>query len=115
MKARRILTATALAVLTTISLAGIAHATPPANDDGPVVRHRQAVQADRPCSSGLGAQFDCDQPAATTSPASPAPATESVWHQLTTVLSVAAVLSVLAALAAGLIWSRVRHRPREAI
>jgi hypothetical protein len=115
MKARRFLTATALAVLTTISLAGVAHATPPANDDGPVVRHRQAVQDDRLCSSGRGAQFDCDQPAAPASPATPAPATESVWRQLTTVLSVAAVLSVLAALAAGLIWSRVRHRPREAI
>jgi hypothetical protein len=115
MKARHFLTATALAVLTTLSLAGVAHATPPANDDGPVVRHRQAVQDDRHCSSGLGAQFDCDQPAAPASPAAPAPATGSAWRQLTTVLSVAAVLAVLAALAAGLIWSRVRHRPREAI
>jgi hypothetical protein len=115
MKARRFLTATALAVLTTISLAGVAHAIPPASDNGPVVRHRQAVQDDRPCNSGRGAQFDCDRPAAPASPATPAPATESVWRQLTTVLSVAAVLSVLAALAAGLIWSRVRHRPREAI
>jgi hypothetical protein len=115
MKARHILTATALAVLTTLSLAGVAHATPPVTDDGPVVRHRQAVQDDQHCNSGRGAQFDCDQPAAPASPAAPAPVTGSAWRQLTDVLSVAAVLAVLAALAAGLIWSRVRHRPREAI
>jgi hypothetical protein len=115
MKTRHFLTATALAVLTTLSLAGVAHATPPVNDDGPVVRHGQAIQDDQQCSSGRGAQFDCDQPAAPASPAAPAPATGSVRRQLTTVLLVTAVLAVLAALAAGLIWSRVRHRPREAI
>jgi uncharacterized protein involved in exopolysaccharide biosynthesis len=67
------------------------------------------------CDSGHGPQFDCDQPSAPASPAAPAPATESVWHQLATTLSITALLGLLAALAAGLIWSRLRHRPREAI
>jgi hypothetical protein len=115
MKPRRFLIATALAALTMLSLAGVAHATPPVSDDGPTVRHRQAVQDDRTCNSGHGAQFDCAQPSVPASPAAPAPAAESVWHQLATVLTLTAVLGVLAALAAGLIWSRLRHRPREAI
>lgn len=115
MKPRHFLTAAAVAALSMISLAGVAHATPPVGDGGPIVRHKQAIQDDRACNSGHGAQFDCAQPSAPASPATPAPATESVWRQLTTVLSITAVLGVLAALAAGLIRSRLRHRPREAI
>jgi hypothetical protein len=115
MKPRLFLTAAALAALSMLNLAGVADATPPVGDDGPTVRHQPAIQDDRVCDSGHGPQFDCDQPSTPASPATTAPATESVWRQLTTVLSITAVPGVLAALAAGLIWSRLRHRPREAI
>jgi hypothetical protein len=104
---RILLTATTLAALTVLSPAVAAHATPPQHD--PAGQDRVSV-----CNSGHGSQYDC--PSAIGAQPTPGPtATAPTGSQPTAVISIAAVLALVAVLATGGIWYRLRHRPREAI
>jgi hypothetical protein len=114
---RTLLTATALAALSTLTLAAGALAAPPQPDDSPRPRSELTTQ-DRlwVCESRHGPQYDCDQAPATGVPAATGDTTTApAWPRIAAVLSIAALLSVGVALTAGGLWTRLRHRPREAI
>jgi hypothetical protein len=105
---RLLLTATALAALSVLGPAA-AHATPPQHD--PASQDRVSV-----CNSGHGQQFDCDASPVGGQPATGLTATAPAGSQLAAVIiSIAAVLGLVVALATGGVWYRLRHRPREAI
>jgi hypothetical protein len=104
---RLLLTTTALAALSVLGPA-VAHATPPQHD--PASQDRVQV-----CNSGHGQQFDCDASAIGGQPTPGPTATAPAGSQLAVVISIAAVLGLVVALATGGVWYRLRHRPREAI
>ena len=105
---RILLTATALAALSVLGPAVAAHATPPQHD--PASQDRVSV-----CNSGHGYQFDCDASPIGGQPTPGPSATAPAGSQLAVVISIAAVLALVVALATGGVWYRLRHRPREAI
>jgi hypothetical protein len=105
---RILLTATTLAALSVLSPAVAAHATPPQHD--PASQDRVQV-----CNSGHGYQYDCPTSAIGSQPTPGPTATAPAASQPAAVISIAAVLALVVALATGGVWSRLRHRPREAI
>jgi hypothetical protein len=105
---RLLLTATTLAALSVLSPAVAAHATPPQHD--PASQDRVWV-----CNSGHGAQYDCPTSAIGSQPTPVLTATAPAGRQLAAVISIAALLALVSVLATGGVWSRLRHRPREAI
>jgi hypothetical protein len=105
---RILLTATALAALSVLSPAVAAHATPPQHD--PASQDRVSV-----CNSGHGYQYDCPTSAIGSQPTPGPTATAPAGSQPAAVISIAAVLGLVSALATGGVWYRLRHRPREAI
>jgi hypothetical protein len=105
---RILLTATALAALSVLSPAVAAHATPPQHD--PASQDRASV-----CNSGHGAQYDCPTSAIGSQPATSPTATAPAASQPAAIISIAAVLALVVALATGGVWYRLRYRPREAI
>jgi hypothetical protein len=105
---RLLLTATALAALSVLGPAVAAHATPPQHD--PAGQDRVQV-----CNSGHGQQFDCAASPVGGQPTPGPTASAPAGVQLAAVISIAAVLGLVVALATGGVWYRLRHRPREAI
>jgi hypothetical protein len=105
---RILLTVATLAALSVLSPAVAAHATPPQHDLAS--QDRASV-----CNSGHGYQYDCDASAIGGQPTTGPTATAPAASQLAAVISIAAMLALVSALATGGIWYRLRHRPREAI
>jgi hypothetical protein len=106
---RLLLTATTLAALSVLSPAVAAHATPPQHD--PASQDRASV-----CNSGHGYQYDCPTSAVGGQPApGPTASAPAASQPAAVIISIAAVLGLVVALATGGVWYRLRHRPREAI